>query len=174
MLTMPMIDAITPPNGMPQYMTLTAVLRALFDTASEDNAIRFGSAPPRPMPVSTRTSTSMLKLLTSAVAIDNKPKTHAERISTRLRPMRSARRPPNIAPGRRPNVPALNARPICATDKPNSRAMRGAATPTDCKSSPSSRAMAKQRLKVTTAALDLAMGCVVMPSPGTAVLVVFI
>ncbi|CAE6874754.1 hypothetical protein R69746_08697 [Paraburkholderia aspalathi] len=58
-LNTPIIEAITPPNGMPQYITLTAVLRERGSTASDDNAIRLGNAPPRPMPVSTRTITSV-------------------------------------------------------------------------------------------------------------------
>ena len=55
----PISDAITPPNGIPQYIVATALLRERGSTASDDSAIRFGIAPPRPMPVSTRTTTSI-------------------------------------------------------------------------------------------------------------------
>jgi hypothetical protein len=163
----PISDAITPPNGIPQYITATALLRERGSTDSDDKAIRFGIAPPRPRPVSARTATSIAKPDTCAVAIDSSPNRHTDAISTCLRPMRSASQPPSIAPGSRPNVPALNASPICETDNPNSWAMRGAATPTDCRSSPSSNAIAKHRPSVVATA-GLAATEVSMSSPNRA------
>ncbi len=147
-LSRPTTAAMAPPNGMPQYITLTAVLRRRGGTASAHSAIRLGMAPPSPMPVATRITSRLAKSHTCAVAIENTPNSAVARISTRLRPMRSASRPPSMAPGSRPKVPALKARPICPTDRPNSRAMRGAATPIDCKSSPSSSATMKHRPSV--------------------------
>src|SRR5258708_31826387 len=158
---------------MPQYITLTAVPRDFGGTASDDNEIRFGSAPPRPIPVSTRTITRVWKSLTRAVAIDSKPNRQADITSTLFRPMRSASLPPNMAPGSRPNVPALNAQPICATDNPNSRAMRGAATPTDCRASPSRSAQAKHRPSVM-ATPDRVAAPLDTPSPGELVPSAFI
>lgn len=78
----PIADAITPPNGIPQYIALTALPRSLGSTASDDSAIRFGIAPPSPTPVSTRTTTSIAKLDACAVAIDSKPNVHTDTIST--------------------------------------------------------------------------------------------
>lgn len=102
--------------------------------------------------MSARTTTSIAKLDTCAVAIDSSPNRHTDAINTCLRPIRSASQPPSIAPGSSPNVPALNAMPICETVSRNSCAMRGAATPTDCRSSPSSSAIAKHRPSVVATA----------------------
>jgi hypothetical protein len=128
---MPITAAIAAPNGMPQYIAPTAVLRCCGGTASEQSAIRLGIAAPSPRPVMKRAASRLSKFQTCVVAIEKMPKSATDSISTRLRPIRSARRPPIAAPGRSPSAPMLKAQPICATARWNSRAMRGAATPVD-------------------------------------------
>ncbi len=145
---MPITAAIAAPNGIPQYIAPTAVPRCRGPAASEHSAIRFGIAAPSPQPVINRATSRLSKLQTCVVASENRPNIATDHISTRLRPNRSASRPPSAAPGSRPSAPALNAQPICATASENSFAMRGPATPADCRSSPSSNAIARHNMIV--------------------------
>ncbi len=101
------------------------------------------------MPVATRIASRLQKSQACAVAIEKIPNSAVATIRTFLRPIRSAKRPPSMAPGKSPNVPALKASPIWPTESPNSRAMRGAATPIDCRSSPSRSATTKHRPSVS-------------------------
>ncbi|MNC50906.1 hypothetical protein D3C75_1001740 [compost metagenome] len=55
---MPMIEAMAPPRGTPQYVMLTAVLRSRSGAASLARAIRMGNAAPRPRPVISRATSS--------------------------------------------------------------------------------------------------------------------
>ncbi|MCY1439741.1 hypothetical protein D9M71_559910 [compost metagenome] len=141
--------ANAPPNGTPQYITLTAVPRERMSAASADRAIRLGSAAPSPSPVRKRAASRLFRSHAWAVAMENSPNRITAPISTSLRPTRSASQPPPSAPGNRPRMLALNTAPIMLGLSAKAAAIPGAAMPTDCRSMPSRMATKKHNAIVT-------------------------
>jgi hypothetical protein len=62
----------------------------------------FGMAPPSNKPVNSRVANIMVKLVDSAVAIENKPNPATEKTRIRFAPNESASRPPARAPKTKP------------------------------------------------------------------------
>src|SRR5579863_320292 len=130
--------------------------------------MKFGSAPPSPTPVSSRARLSEPMSKASGVSSEQRPNSAMEAMRTRLRPMRSARRPPISAPKSSPTVLALRKFPSCAGPAPNSARMPGAATPAPCRSIPSqSEASMQNRMAVRASARSspaesLGIGCILV------------
>src|ERR1700686_5872397 len=91
-----------PPTGMPTYAQgmLGVSRRPLLESAA--SAIRLGIAPPNPSPVRNRAAVSEGIAGAKDVRGEKQPKAMSDTTSTTLRPNRSARRPPPMAPSRRP------------------------------------------------------------------------
>jgi hypothetical protein len=143
--------AMAPPNGAPLYISVTLALRRFSGLLSAVSAIRMGSAPPRPKPVSRRAALSEAISNASGVNRENRPNKAIDATRTLLRPMRSARRPPMRAPKNRPKVLALKKFPSCAGLALNFAAIPEAATPAACRSMPSHSAASTQKMTVVRA-----------------------
>jgi hypothetical protein len=96
------------PSGKPQYMTLVRRERRLVGKYSDSNVPALGIAPPRPTPVTSRSSMRSAVECANAQAIEQVPNNNTEPISTGLRPMRSASGPATREPPAMPNRAALN------------------------------------------------------------------
>src|SRR5690554_2014367 len=153
-------DKVAAPTGIPQYIRPTARPRFCGDTASEASVIKIGMAAPRPAPASERTASNELKLLTHTVHKVKTANTAVDQISTCLRPIRSATRPPTSAPGNKPRIPALKNTPNCELSRPKCSRIPAAAIPAAWISKPSMTAIKKQMATVTIACRlsDLSIG----------------
>ena len=105
-----------PPNGMPAMITVTELTRFAALVASEASAMKFGSAPPSPKPVSNRAKKSEFGPIAAEVRSEQMPKRNKEIASMLLRPVRSAVRPPTAAPRNRPSVAALKMTEACPVE----------------------------------------------------------
>ena len=101
-----------PPNGNPQNIAAAVIVRRSGRLISEATAIMFGSAAPKPRPTRKRTANSDTKFPANAVASVKMPNTDTAPMNTGLRPIRSARRPPNAAPMTMPIFTIENIQPI--------------------------------------------------------------
>lgn len=81
------------------------------DDTSDVSAIRFGMAPPSPIPVRKRSTSSCGTELAYAVARAKPPKISVDAMITGLRPTLSAYGPTNSVPTVRPSKPAANTMP---------------------------------------------------------------
>ena len=148
--------ATAPPSGIPMYIVAMLALRLAPTLVSAATATRFGSAPPRPSPVSSRAIVSDCMSQANIVKSEKSPNAPMAAISTFLRPIRSASQPPITAPMDSPKVLALKNRPFWPAVGMNSRLRPPAATPAACRSSPSQRATRKQNKRVRRAAAAFA------------------
>ncbi|PTQ92100.1 hypothetical protein C8K18_12352 [Paraburkholderia sp. GV068] len=115
-----------------------------FGEYSDASEIALGNAPPRPIPVRSRSTRSCSALCVKAVANDSIPKMVAEVAISRLRPYRSASGPSVTARINTPTSPALSAGPNSAAGTPRLRDITGASMPITCVSKPSSAAISMQ------------------------------
>src|SRR5882757_10028089 len=130
--------ARTPPNGYPQNIRPTTVPRERRGVYSEVSAMALGSAPPRPIPVRNRTTTSPATEPTRGVASEQAVNTATEISSTRRRPNRSPSLPRRRAPTRLPNSPTPKTAPKAEAPTPQLSAIAGAARAMAWRSNPSS------------------------------------
>src|ERR1700733_2178650 len=137
--------ATAPPNGAPLYIRATLALRRPAALHSLTSAMRFGSAPPRPSPVSRRAPQRDRMSQASGFSSEATPNMAIEATSTCLRPIESASRPPASAPMNNPNVLALKKVPSWSGLGLNSGPMPPAATPAACRSMPSQKAASRQQ-----------------------------
>src|ERR1700730_575027 len=140
-----------PPSGMPTYADAMLVLsrRALLESAA--SAIRLGIAPPNPSPVRNRAAVSEGIAGAKDVRRERQPKVMSDTTSTTLRPKRSARRPPTMAPSSRPAPLAAKKAERLIGVGCNCRLKPPAVTPAACTSNPSHSAPRKQRPTVSAA-----------------------
>ena len=136
---------------MPTYAEAMLVLsrRALLESAA--SAIRLGIAPPNPSPVRNRAAVSEGIAGAKDVRRERQPKAMSDTTSTTLRPNRSARRPPTMAPSRRPAPLAAKKAERLIGVGCSCRLKPPAATPAACTSNPSHSAPRKQRPTVSAA-----------------------
>ncbi len=137
--------------GGPASRKPTAELRRSGWTLSDASAIRFGRAPPSPTPVKNRATSSIFTSGAKAVAIDKAPNSRMEATSTDLRPTRSDRRPPMIAPNISPKVLMLRNKPRSPGLIEKIGPRIGAVTPGACRSNPSKMAAKAQSATATPA-----------------------
>ena len=137
----------------------TLALRRFSGAFSEPRDTRFGRAPPNPRPVNRRAQVSEAMSQASGVASENTPKITMDATSTPLRPMRSARRPPMMAPMNRPTVLALKKYDSNWLSGWNCCRIPAAATPAVCRSMPSQSVARKHSRMVRPAPPRAAAGC---------------
>ncbi len=125
-------------------------LRARAPVTSAASAIMFGIAPPSPRPVASRASVSVGMSQAAAVSSEQTPNASSDTVSTGLRPIRSASRPPAMAPSSRPTLAAVKNRPSWPGVGFRPWLMPAAATPAAWTSTPSHMAATKQMASVAT------------------------
>lgn len=99
------------PDAQYTNITVTSVARYFFGAYSVLSAMAFGTAQPSPMPARNRSAIKPFSPVANAVTSVNRPKQTAPANTVRLRPQRSPRVPPWVAPIIMPTRPALNAAP---------------------------------------------------------------
>lgn len=134
----------TAPSGKPQNIRLISVARERAGAYSAVSAMMLGIAPPRPRPVSSRRTSSVVSESAKGVSRVNRPKIAVVAMITRRRPKRSAAGPKTSAPSIRPARPAPNTGPKDETGRPHWAASTGATKATTWVSKPSSIAINAQ------------------------------
>ena len=108
-------------------MMPTAIMRRALGVNSVTSATAFGTAPPRPMVATKRSTSSSDCDPASPVAAVRTLKQSAPVIMARLRPNRSPIQPNRMEPTSSPNSPVLNTSPIAAGVMPHCLISTGAA-----------------------------------------------
>src|SRR6185437_387177 len=130
------------PNGNAEKVRVVRAPRRFAGAYSETSAIRLGRMPPVPNPIRKRNAASTGSEGAKAVNSENTANSSVAMITGRLRPHPSASGPSVNAPNTMPNGVAVKATLSAVGSIPHSRATDGPASAIDCRSSPSSVAIA--------------------------------